>query len=340
MDGIRITYVPYWNFPQGLSARMESILQYHAVLDDIRNDKAITEYDIIHAYRLFPTGYVALLISQQIGIPCVCSARGSDVHTHPYRTKSISKLTRETIARSDRITAVSQELAMRVESLAKPQAPVRVIYNGVDTDVFRPLSEKQILRKQHGLPAEGVGFCTVSRLAESKGLRVLVEAFGELNSRHPATWLVIVGDGPLDLELRNWVKKKNLEDKVFISGYRPNNEIVYWMCASDVFILASYAEGIPNVVLEAMACGLPVIATNVGGIPEVAIEQETAILIPPRQVLPLVEAMNIFVHDPELRRRMGIAGRERIKINFSWFQSATQLAQVYLETKLRTISHQ
>jgi glycosyltransferase involved in cell wall biosynthesis len=331
-DNICITYLPYWNFPLGISPRIETLLRYFRLLQLFKGDLAIDNFDLLHTYHLFPTGYSGWLLARKLGIPSVSTAVGSDVHTHPHRSRAIAKLTRETITHTDQIIARSHELAGQIENLAHPSKPVKVVYNGVDTLTFEPHGEPHVLRSRLGLPQEGIGFCTAGRLVEGKGLRELVTAFGLIHSHHPLSWLVIVGDGPLKSELKERVRENKLEGRVFLIGPRPHNEVADWMSAADIFILASYAEGLPNVVLEAMACGRPVIATNVGGIPEAAIDGETALLAPPRQVPPLVEAMDALIQDAGLRRRMGVAGRERIEAHFTWPQSARQLAEIYTET--------
>ena len=337
IDDIPVAYVPYWNFPLRLSARMETALQFYAISGFIKekSNRTWVDCDLIHAHRLFPTGYVALQIARQLRIPIVCSARGSDVHTHPLRNVLVAKLTRETIVSSNQITAVSRELAQRIDQLARPSVPVKVVYNGVDTDIFRPLGEKPVLRKQLGLPMEGIGLCTVSRLVADKGLRELVEAFRTVHSHYPSMWLVIVGDGPIRPELEDWVREQKLEGRIFISGSRSHIEVVSWINAADIFVLASYAEGLPNAVLEAMACRKPVIATDVGGIPEVAINNETALLVSPRQVPPLADAIGRLIQDSELRDRLGMAGNKRVKTHFTWSRSAMQLVKIYSETMHR-----
>jgi len=166
----------------------------------------------------------------------------------------------------------------------------------------------------------------------SKGLHELVMAFREVCSRHPSAWLVLVGDGPLKADLEKLAKEQRLGDNIFIVGSCPHDEVACWMNAADVFVLASHAEGLPNVVLEAMACGRPVIATNVGGIPEAALDNVTALLVPPRQAAPLAATMDRLVRDADLRAQLGAAGRARVATHFTWPQSARQLAEIYSET--------
>jgi glycosyltransferase involved in cell wall biosynthesis len=263
-------------------------------------------------------------------VPIMVSTHGSDAHTNPYRNKGIARCTRRAISESDRVIAVSRQLAGEVLKLAEPRAPVSVVYHGVDLQVFKPCTDQRQVREALSLPRNAVGICTVGRLVIEKGVTELLEAFGVLVEKHENAWLAFVGEGPGRQLIEAWAEREGLSDRVFVTGSLPHTEIPKWMGACDVFVLASYREGLPNAVLEAMACGRPVVATEVGGIPEV-VGSETGILIRPKRAAPLASALMTLAGCSSLRERMGRAGLNRVRERFSWARSAEELKSIYQE---------
>jgi glycosyltransferase involved in cell wall biosynthesis len=326
IDGVLVTHVPYWNVPHRVSAGVVAISLRRALRRFMAQLRAEFQYDIVHANHLFPIGYSAQQVANELSVPVVIGARGSDVHTNPRLNRTVARLTRKAI-REGNVYAVSRGLASLVQELG-PARAVPVVYNGVDTTVFHPLPQKDLLRERLGLPTQGVGIAIVSRLVREKGLFELLQAFASVRTACPTAWLAIIGDGPAEPAIRTMVAQERLETAVFLSGRRPHTEVVEWLNAADVFTLPSYNEGLPNVVLEAMACGLPVIATDVGGVSEVVTHGVTGLLIPKGQVTPLAHAITQLL-DEDSRYRMGAAGLARVRMDFSWSGSVRSLLQVY-----------
>jgi glycosyltransferase involved in cell wall biosynthesis len=162
-----------------------------------------------------------------------------------------------------------------------------------------------------------------------------MEAFRRLGRMKEEVWLAVVGEGPEHSHLADQARAWGLSPRVILAGARPHGEIANWMSAADVFALPSYNEGVPMVVYEAMACALPVVATRVGGIPEVALHETTALLVPPRAVEPLVQALQQLVESADLRRAMGRAGHQRVHRAFLWPHSAHVVLDLYRETLAR-----
>jgi glycosyltransferase involved in cell wall biosynthesis len=328
IDNVSVMYVPYTNVPNRLSAVLEVASLRRALFGSVPAFGQTSDFDIIHAHTLFPTAAASLDVAGRMGVPILVTAHGSDAHTNPYRNRGIARLTRETIAQCDQVITVSQQLASEVLKLERPRLPVRVVNNGVDAQLFKPCSDQQLVRKTLGLPLNGVGICTVGRLVLDKGIRELMTAFGDLVDGGENVWLAVVGEGPARQLIEAWVRREGLSDRVFMAGSRPQKEIPDWLGASDVFVLASYREGLPGVVLEAMACGCAVVATDVGGIPE-AVGPDAATLIPPGQAAPLARALGTLVASSSLRERMGNAGSKRAREKFSWTRSARELVLAY-----------
>ena len=329
VDGITVTYLRYPNLPLGVAPGAHASLLHRYLEGPLRRLRRSFPFELIHAHRLFPTGYVALRLAREFDLPGVISAVGSDVHTHPKRNRGIGRRTEDAINAADAVLAVSQDLADQIHDLARPTRPVQVVHMGVDTDRFSPAPASPEIRAALGLPTEGVGICSVCRLVTEKGLNELLEAFERISNDHPRTWLAIVGDGPLRDELKSRMRTRNPGGRVFLVGARPHSEVPAFVNAADIFVLSSYNEGLPNVVLEAMACARPVVATDVGGVSEALEDGVSGTLVPARAVGPLTAALDRLIRSPELGRAMGNAGRDRIRSEFSWTRTAEGLHAVY-----------
>jgi len=192
-------------------------------------------------------------------------------------------------------------------------APERVVSvpTGVDALRYRPADadERAARRAQLGLPAGAPLVGIVATLRSWKGHRFLVEAFAR--NVPAAAHLVIVGDGPQREALTAQVAELGLQDRVHLVGNHP--DVVPWMQALDVFVLPSYAnEGVPQALMQAMACGLPCITTDIGAIPELARHEATALVVPPQDVVALDLALNRLLGDAGLCQRLGQAARDHV----------------------------
>lgn len=212
-----------------------------------------------------------------------------------------------------------------------PAVKITQIYNGVDAERFHPASERAAVLPDGFAPRGTVVIGTVGRLAAVKDQLTLVRAFITAIKREPSlrarARLVIVGDGELRAEAEALLAKAGLAPLAWLPGAR--DDVPELMHAMDVFVLPSLAEGISNTILEAMACGLPVIATRVGGNGELVMEGATGMLIPAAQPGPLAEALAMYVDDEGLRRRHGAAGRARVEREFSMEAMVARYVEVY-----------
>ncbi len=233
-----------------------------------------------------------------------------------------------------------------VERVGIRQQKVSRICNGVDTRRFHPVMdlavEADIAHSTQAAPAEegGLTFGTVGRLQPVKDQLNLIKAFGLLLEQCPERAgrlkLVIVGDGPMRDTLATEIASMELSQSISLAGER--DDIADAMRAIDVFVLPSLAEGISNTVLEAMACGLPVVATCVGGNPELIVPGETGELVPAADPQALARAMQSYVQTPGLIRRHGLAARQRVENRFS-LSGMVSSYQVLYEYALAMASH-
>lgn len=205
--------------------------------------------------------------------------------------------------------SVSEAIRRRVsEERGVPASKTRAILYGVDTERFRPLPGGAA-RRGLGLKGKGPVFGVIARLTEQKGHRFLLEAAASALRVRPDLRFVFAGDGPLRETLEAQARGLGIGDRVRFLGFR--SDVPALLAAFDVFVLPSLYEGLPNAVLEAMACGRPVVATAVDGTPEVVEDGVTGLLVPPRDPARLSEALLKTAGSARLRERMGREARRR-----------------------------
>lgn len=328
-DGTLLIDAPHWNLPVRLAAATTAKLVTRAVRQAMKRQPP-RPIGLVHAYRLYPNGVAATALARQLGLPVVVTALGSDVHTHPRRLPTVGTLVKQVLRDADRLVAVSRDLAAQMTELAAPRQPVEVVYNGVDDSRFFPAADVSSSRRSLGLPEMGVGVCFVGRLVPTKGLPELLAAYRTLaQGVGGQSWLAVIGDGPMASEVAAWAA--GTEQRVVLPGAVPHEDVGHWLRASDILVLPSHNEGLPNVILEAMACGLAVLATSVGGIPEAVIDGETGLLCPVGDVEALARRLTELIVDEPRRRAMGVRAASRARSQFGWKQSAEALVRIYGE---------
>jgi glycosyltransferase involved in cell wall biosynthesis len=231
--------------------------------------------------------------------------------------------------RRGRIRAVSADLREHMIAEGFPSRRVGVTYNGIEPGHRPSAAERQAARAALGLPADAFVVGTVGRLDPVKNLPLLLQAHADLAARHPHLKTVIVGDGPERASLQTRVSELGACDSVVFAGYR--QDVRFLMAAFDLYANCSTYEGVSLTILEAMATALPVIATPVGGNPEVVIDQETGLLVPGRAPA-LAEAISRLMHSDDRRHAMGEAARFRVKRHFAISRMVDEYAAFYLGT--------
>jgi glycosyltransferase involved in cell wall biosynthesis len=209
---------------------------------------------------------------------------------------------------------------------ARLGCPVERVPKGIDVEQFRP--DGPSLRDTLHLTGRRV-VITVSRLVPIKNVRLLVEAFALVRARLPGAHLVVVGDGPEAAALRARVIGLDLADAVTFAGFVPHRETPSFYRAADVFALSSDFDNSPNVVLEAMACALPVVTTDVGGVREMVTDRSGGAVVPAGDAASFARALESYLTQPDASRAAGAFNRQKASTEFSWRASALQLLDVY-----------
>ncbi|MCA1961093.1 MAG: glycosyltransferase family 4 protein [Desulfomonile sp.] len=275
--------------------------------------------DVTVTFFGIPSGPVGLALKLAYGIPYLVSLRGGDVPGfQPYDLALYHRLLGGTIRslwrRSAGVVANSDGLKALVQQSA-PHQPVLVIPNGVDVVRFRPPETRG------EDPAVRIGF--VGRLVHQKGVDVLMQAVALLEPELPFV-IDIVGDGAERQELRSLAANLGVEDRVRFLGWKAGEELPELYRRMDAFVLPSRDEGMPNVVLEAMASGLPVVATRVAGTEELVCDGKTGLIVPPEDHQALAAALRRTITDGTARTAMGAAGRRLVEARYTWRRVAEE----------------
>lgn len=227
--------------------------------------------DAIDAHYVYPDGVAAVWLGRALGLPVVITARGTDVNLIP-RFRVPRRLIQGAIRDAAALVAVSAALKKALLNLGAPDDKVTVLRNGIDTTLFRPPDDRAAARAALGLTRPTL--LSVGLLIERKGHHRVIEAMTSL----PEFELLIVGEGPEQARLVALARRLGLDDRVRLLGARPHTALPALYGAADALVLASSREGWANVLLEAMACGTPVIASNIWGNPEVVAAPEAGVI--------------------------------------------------------------
>ena len=307
-----------------------------AIQGHVRRTYRDWPFDLIHAHMLVPDGWAAASAGHAIGVPVVATAHGSaDVLATPNRSDAWRRTVIEAITEIDQIIAVSHAVADGVGALARPRHGVQIIPNGADPARFAD-RHRTADRQRLGLPDDRPIALFVGHLTELKGIANLIEAVAANAARGITPPLVaIVGEGPLRGPLEARVAELGLADTVRFAGKVPHEDVGTWMGACDVLVLPSLSEGLPTVICEAMLVGRAVVATAVGGTPELVIPGVTGQLVPPSDVPALADALVDVLGTPGRATAMGDAAAMRAAETLTWAAVAARIEGVYREVLVR-----
>jgi glycosyltransferase involved in cell wall biosynthesis len=270
----------------------------------------------VYAHFLCHEGYAGLIAARRLGLPLVAIARGDDVHAWPERWPDRAEKLAEVLASADGLLATSRGLARDAEAWAARglASSVEVVYNGVDASRFRPAAdeaERRAARRRLGLPEGGRVLLSVATPIDLKGWPELLDAFATLDGRAREWTLAMVGAARNadDLDLAGEARSRGFGDRAVWLGCLPPDAMPSLYRAADAFVLASRNEGLSNAVLEAMATGLPVVTTDVGGHGEVIDDGVSGRLVPAGDGGQLSSALAAVMFDPAAAERLGRAAR-------------------------------
>lgn len=309
----------YWYTP-GILRPLHGKMMLASVAASAEKLHRRTPFDMVMGSWLYPDGWAAGKLAKKWDVPFYLKVHGTDVNRLTAKG-ALTKASLSGIQGSRGIFCVSKALRTRLVDLGVAEEKCHVVYNGINSEIFFS-RDKSACRQTLGLSFRETIILYVGNLLKSKGLEELAVAFTFMARENPNLRLVVIGSGPYAGSFQEKIRKEGMTEKVFFAGSIKHQEIAVWMNAADALCLPSYMEGVPNVVLEALACNTPVVATSVGGVPELAGADDRITLARPRDSVSLQTAI-------EKALQGGLPGEKRLSIQ-PWQNNASALASIML----------
>jgi glycosyltransferase involved in cell wall biosynthesis len=284
-------------------------------------------YDILNTL-LFHASVIGIFIGKIVKVPYIIESRHYSDLMYKYNLRLRQLLDRITSKRFNGIIAVSNAAKEVLTNYEKVDTnKITVIYNGINIDIFKfIIKQREQTRKALGIE-DKIVLSYTAHLRPEKGHKYLLEAISEIKDQYTNVVLLLMGDGVLRSDLDALTRQLNIEDKVRFLGYR--KDIPALLSAADIYVHTSVVEGFGIAIIEAMAIGLPVVATNVGGIPEIITNGENGILVPPENPQALAKAIVDLIEHPEKRKILAEKGKQHVKANFTYQIMVKEYMQVY-----------
>lgn len=279
-------------------------------------------FDVIHGYFLAQAGFVAAYLGQYLHVPSVVSARGNDVDRAIFDPSRAGHIL-YALENASAVTTNASELARKARALI-PGLPVTVIPNGVDSEQYQPALRNNALAEslslinhgQAGQASRVIGFA--GELREKKGLHPLLSAYAQVSKHYPAT-LLIVGDiraGEASRALEDF-RRLHPDVRIVVTGFVPSRDMPAYYSVMDIVVQPSLRDGLPNALLEAMACGKAVIGAAAGGIPDAITDCVDGRLVPANSAMALAGALIELLDDEDQRHRLGKAACQTIRAKYT-----------------------
>jgi glycosyltransferase involved in cell wall biosynthesis len=307
--------------------------QHRAILAEARENGG----DVIHAHWAIPTGPAAVMAARKLHLPSVITMHGGDVYVNPEQGYDfptrwyVRPALRWTLRHAGALTAITEDCRQHALRAGAPPEHIRLVFNGTDLRRFSPADNGN-----RGDPRFGPHMIFACRqLFPRKGIRFLLEAGAELKSQFPDLKIVLAGDGFERPELARLAVELGIASDVTFLGWVPNVDLPQYYRAAAVSVIPSLEEGFGIPAAEAMGCEVAVVASDAGGLPEVVEDGVTGIVVPRGDAKALAQAIGSLLSDPQRRRVMGQAGRERALRLFDWDRSAQQFEEIYREVASR-----
>jgi len=284
--------------------------------------------DLVHAHQYTPFFYGAVSRGLYPRLPLLMTEHGRTFPDYPRPKRMLAN--RFLLSRRDRVVGVGRSVRQAlINNEGLPPARVDVVYNGIDLSAFATSHDRVALRRELDLEPDDLAILQVARLDPLKDHATAIRTIERLMSHHPRVVLILAGEGPEEGAIREAAAARGVTERIRFLGLR--HDVPRLLSAADVFLLTSVSEGIPLVLIEAMAAGLPVVSTDVGGVGEVVEEGRTGLLAPSGDDQTLAERIAVLASDPALRAVLGQRGCLRAEEKFSEQQMHRAYANLYRE---------
>jgi teichuronic acid biosynthesis glycosyltransferase TuaC len=329
-SGVEVFHPRYFSIP-GICKSLDGLFMALGSFTTLRRIRREFDFQVIDSHFAYPDGYAATLLGRWLGVPVTITLRGTEARL--AKSSKHRRLMQAAMASATRIFSVAEALKQTAVDIGVPPAKVRVVGNGVDLERFQPIP-REAARQELGLKPDAQVLVSIGGLCERKGFHRVIACLPELKQVFPGIHLLVVGgpsaEGDWTAQLHQQVADLNLHDVVTFLGALPPDRLKVPLSAANVFVLSTRNEGWANVFLEAMACGLPVVTTDVGGNSEVVCRPELGYIVPFDQHAALKQAIA-----QALQRPWDTAHIEEYARQNSWDQRVAILVQEFRDIAAR-----
>ena len=276
----------------------------------------VLDYDVVHAHYTPHSTLLPALLKCIKKKPFVITFHGSDLYLLPFKNKLLFIAFKYVVSKADKIIVRSTAMKRMMEEMGIFPSKIAFIGAGVDTSIFYPRNKNK-MREMLKIPKNKKIVLFVGRLSQRKGVNLIYECAKKM----PSVLYILIGNGPI---------KENISNCLF-TGSRPHEEIPLWMAAADIFVLPSYSEGLPNVVMEALSTGVPAIVTNIPGNLELVRDGETGFIVPIGDVNAIREKISYLIENEDIVKKMGKEGRKDMVERYDRKKIIKKLKEIYEE---------
>jgi len=328
-EGIEVYYPRFLSFPKALFLESSGSRMYRGINDTVDEIYKDFKFDIIHSHVALPDGYCGMLVAKKYKKPLIVTIHGNDFYNTIYRNKKCRGNIKKVMSFSNKIIIVSNNLQkIAKEILDVEKNKLKVISNGIDLKMFQAnITNDSIVEEFRDKRI----IVSVGYLIKRKAHRYVIESLSKINLKYSNIIYLIGGDGPEENNLRKLAKKTGLEESIKFLGRINHQEVIKIMNSCEIFILPSWNEAFGVVYLEAMANGKPVIACKGEGIDGIIKDKKTGILVKPKDVDSIVEAIDYLFSNPKKSREIGQRAKKLVLENYTWEKNAEKTIKIYQE---------
>jgi len=326
-DGIEAYFPRYLAFPKGLFLASSGKRMYAGIRKLVQDLNQDFKFNIIHAHVALPNGFASMLVNKEYNKPLLVTIHGQDLQITVYKNEACREALAKVFHEADKVVTVSTKLKKIAEANFGVSEKIISICDGINP--------ADVARRNIDLVSKYAGnkiMLSVSNLISSKGLDLNIRAISLLAGKYSNLKYLVIGRGPADAFLMKLSRDLNLENQIVFLGELPHDKVMQYMAIADIFSLPSWQEGFGVVYLEAMSNGKPVIACHGEGITDIIEDGTTGLLVKPKDVKSLAQAMDILLGNPDKAHEIGDRARKLVLENYTWENNARKYIEIYRES--------
>lgn len=325
-ENVSVWYPRYITIPKALFLESSGERMYKGLQYLVKNIYSDFKFDLIHAHVALPDGYAAMKLAKDFNVPHVITIHGQDLQQTLYKNEQCKEILLKAIHSANKIVLVSNKLNNIIKKYCDDKNnKINVIANGVDADYILNNRMKKTNNERNKI------ILSVSNLIKTKGIDLNIQAFSKLTEKYQNLRYFIIGDGTERKNLEILSKDLVISEKVEFLGIVSHNDVMKYMADADIFSLPSWNEAFGVVYIEAMAHGKPVIGCKGEGIEDFVDDGETGLLVNPKDVDSLAQAMDFLLSNPDKANAIGERARELVLENYTWEKNAEKTLKAYQE---------